>query len=101
MLQTINLPQHHLRAGTHTDVVRQVDPLYGARGVYQELGGPRNVPSVFARACVQNSVSANRFRLRIGKEGEGITLVLAKLARLHAGVYADGDYPDAARAKLV
>ncbi len=100
-LQIIDLSQHNLRAGPHAGVVRQVDPPDCARGVHQKLGGPGDVPAVFASACMQDSVAANHVRFRIGQKGEGITLVLAELVRLRVGVYADGHNPDAARAKFV
>jgi hypothetical protein len=59
--------------------------------------GPRDVAFVGRPAGVQQTVAANRHRIRIGKNGKGVTRFVAKIARYFGRVDTDSDRNDSRR----
>lgn len=87
--------------GAHPVVVGQVYPADGARRIQQELGRTRHVATVDAGAGVKQIVAANSFRIRIRKNGEGVTGLLTQITRFFRSVYADRNRANPRLLKLV
>jgi len=86
--------KHLVGFGAHANVFREVRPAHGSGAIYQELSRPRYLVASGAAANVKQIVPANGFRIRIGKEREGIACFAAELLRLLGTVNADRDRKD-------
>ena len=98
--QPVNRRQNRFRPGPHPDIVRQVLPPDGARGIHQEFRRPRDVSPSFPALRMQHSVLPDRFGFRIGQEREFVPVGLAKFLRLGGRIHADGRHFHAAPLKL-
>ena len=77
-----------VRPGTNPVVFRQVHPPDGPRRIHQKLGRPCNVTALFSCAGMNQVVTANHLRLRVGKKSVGVAGLLTKIARDLGSVYA-------------
>jgi len=98
--QTLCRGQHLIAAGSHANVLGEVNPTHHSRRVHQELCGPGDVMPVRPAAHVQQIVTAYHLRVWIGKKSEGIACLPAQVARDLGRVHADRHRPDACRLKF-
>lgn len=77
--QLLSYRKHLVGLGANANVLGEVDPADGARGIDQKFGWTRDIGVLGASGCVQQIVAADDFRFRIGQEREGVTGLLAKL----------------------
>jgi multidrug efflux pump subunit AcrA (membrane-fusion protein) len=75
--QTLCRVQHLIAAGSHANVLGEVDPTHHSRRVHQELCGPGDVMPVSRAAHVQQIVTAYHLRVWIGKKSESVTCLPA------------------------
>ena len=77
LAQTLCRDQHLITAGSHANVLGEVDPTHHSRRVHQELCRPGDVMPVSPAAHVQQIVTAYHLRVWIGKKSESVTCLLA------------------------
>ncbi len=85
--------QSNFRTGADSQVVGQVDPANDSGGVNQKLGRACDVTAILTRFGMQDAVTANHLRVRIGQERIFVTSGMAKFAGLFGRIDTDrGDF---------
>jgi hypothetical protein len=84
----------------HGDVLRKIDPANHAAGINQKLDRPRDVRTFRPRAGVQRIVTANDFRLGIGKQRESVVELLRLPPVDLRRIDADADNTNPARIEV-
>lgn len=92
--------QHLLGTRAHGDVVCQVDPANHTTGINQKFSRASNVGSLRSGAGMQQVVTANDFRLWIGKERVREMQFLPLAAIDFRRINAQRDHTNAARFQL-
>ena len=84
----------------HGDVLRKIDPANHAAGINQKLGRPRDVRTFRPRAGVQRIVTANDFRLGIGKQRKTVAELLRLPSVNHRRIDTNTDNANPARVEV-
>ena len=92
--------QYRFRPQARQQVLRQVHPPNRSRLIYEELGGTRYVVSVLAAMLMDHAIGSNRIRVRVGEDGERVSLALRKAARFFRRINADCNHLRAASDKF-
>jgi hypothetical protein len=101
LLQPPGRGQHLVSLGADADVLSEIRPAHGARGIHQELCRAGNVTAFRAASFVQEVIAADGFSLRIRQDREGITGLAGQVARDFRRVNANGHGTHAGGFKLL
>ena len=99
-LHLIKYFQHLFGPRTDSDVFRQIDPANCSGGVNQEFGRASNVTALRSSVGMQEIVTANDLRFRIGKERVSKTQLLPVSPIYFRCVNTERHYANAPRLKL-
>jgi hypothetical protein len=72
--------QNLLGAGPDPVIFSEVDPAYDPRGVDEKFGGTCDVATVFSGVSVNEVVSLDCCRIRVGEDREGESGLLDQIA---------------------
>lgn len=89
--------QHLVGACTHANVLSEVDPAYYPCCIYQKLGWPGDILSIWSSTHMQQVVTAYHLGVGIGEEREAVAGLFAQLARHFRRIHADGHGTDTCR----
>jgi len=82
--------EHLVGTGADSEVIGEIDPSDGARGIDEEFGGAGDVVAVDAGTFVEHIVAANDFRVGIGEKRIGVAGFMAEIMGLGGRIDADG-----------
>jgi transposase len=92
--------QHLLGPGAYGDVFREIHPADCPGGINEKLCRARNIRVVGSCAAMQQIVTPNRFRLRIGQECVGVAKFLSLASVNFRCVHTNRDDMNPARFKF-
>ena len=100
LTQRLRGRDHLFRTRPNAKIPGQVHPAHRPRSIDEKLSGSRDVLSILAAAFVEQVVSADDFRLWIGKERIRVPGLLSQIRRLLRRIDADRDGPYTHRFEL-